>query len=294
MQLDRLKGALFGSAIGDALGGTTEFMSEEQIKKDYGTVNEIIGGGKWQLEPGETTDEIFMMLSVARGIIAGPGEPVQNIADQFLHWLNSEPKNVGLTVHCSLAYFQHGEPLERAAKMAHDDIGTENVGNGSLMRTLPVGLAYSNYSKMIEVSNAQSEITHPEELASEAGALYNSVVYDMLERKLTLKEALVNRLTGTRYERSLSEEPGELPGGCVLKTFHWVTYVLMKETNFSSVVQTLANKGENANATASIAGGLSGLETGYSGLPGKFADKILIREELDSMSSDLFNIRAGN
>ena len=33
---DRLKGSLYGFAIGDAMGATTEFMSEDEIKSEYG------------------------------------------------------------------------------------------------------------------------------------------------------------------------------------------------------------------------------------------------------------------
>lgn len=51
--LDRLKGGLFGVAVGDALGGTTEFMSVREVKAQYGYLTEIIGGGVWQLEPGK-------------------------------------------------------------------------------------------------------------------------------------------------------------------------------------------------------------------------------------------------
>lgn len=40
-----LKGALYGFAIGDAMGATTEFMSEDEIKSEYGKLTEIVGGG---------------------------------------------------------------------------------------------------------------------------------------------------------------------------------------------------------------------------------------------------------
>ncbi|NGY80838.1 hypothetical protein F6Y03_00540 [Bacillus megaterium] len=67
--LDRIKGGLFGLAIGDALGATTEFMSAEEIRGTYGKVTDIIGGGWLDLPPGEVTDDTAMTIAVAKRII---------------------------------------------------------------------------------------------------------------------------------------------------------------------------------------------------------------------------------
>ena len=40
----KIKGALYGFAIGDAMGATTEFMTEASIKAQHGKVKNIIGG----------------------------------------------------------------------------------------------------------------------------------------------------------------------------------------------------------------------------------------------------------
>jgi len=42
---NKIKGALYGTAIGDAMGATTEFMSKEQIKAQWpGGSREIVCG----------------------------------------------------------------------------------------------------------------------------------------------------------------------------------------------------------------------------------------------------------
>jgi ADP-ribosyl-[dinitrogen reductase] hydrolase len=51
--IDKIKGALFGLAIGDALVGTTEFMTAGEINARHGWLTEIIGGGVRGLTPGE-------------------------------------------------------------------------------------------------------------------------------------------------------------------------------------------------------------------------------------------------
>ena len=68
-QLDRIRGALYGVAVGDALGGPLEFMSDRQICDAYGRVTDMIGGGWLNLKPGEVTDDTQMTLCVARGIL---------------------------------------------------------------------------------------------------------------------------------------------------------------------------------------------------------------------------------
>lgn len=41
---NKIAGVIYGFAIGDAMGATTEFMNPKQIKKQYGKVTDIIGG----------------------------------------------------------------------------------------------------------------------------------------------------------------------------------------------------------------------------------------------------------
>ena len=40
---NKIKGALYGAIIGDALGAPLEFMPQEQIKAQFGKVTEMIG-----------------------------------------------------------------------------------------------------------------------------------------------------------------------------------------------------------------------------------------------------------
>ena len=41
----RVRGTLYGFAIGDAMGATTEFMRKKEIQRRYGKVDDILGGG---------------------------------------------------------------------------------------------------------------------------------------------------------------------------------------------------------------------------------------------------------
>ena len=61
--LDRYRGALVGLATGDALGTTLELQA-------YGTftpLHDMVGGGPFDLEPGEWTDDTSMALCLEIG-----------------------------------------------------------------------------------------------------------------------------------------------------------------------------------------------------------------------------------
>ena len=53
-QKERIRGALYGVAVGDALGAPLEFMTSEEILAKYGApVREMVGGGWLSVVPGE-------------------------------------------------------------------------------------------------------------------------------------------------------------------------------------------------------------------------------------------------
>ena len=64
-QRNSIAGALFGVAVGDALGGPVEFMAPEEIIRRHVCVSDMIGGGWLNLAPGEITDDTQMTLCVA-------------------------------------------------------------------------------------------------------------------------------------------------------------------------------------------------------------------------------------
>ena len=56
----KIRGGLYGVAVGDALGATLEFMAKEETKQKHGQLRDIIGGGWLHLRPGEWTDDTEM------------------------------------------------------------------------------------------------------------------------------------------------------------------------------------------------------------------------------------------
>lgn len=149
---DHIAGALYGVAIGDALGAPLEFMSAKQIARKHGHVTEMIGGGWLDVRPGETTDDTAMTLAVAEGIMESPDDPIPAIGERFIRWAESGPKDIGGTCHRAIwkaATGGHKRPSafqwENAGKETAVVNKGRSAGNGALMRAvyprplLPVG-----------------------------------------------------------------------------------------------------------------------------------------------------------
>ena len=137
--INRIKGALFGVAVGEALGAPAEFMSAEEIKREHGTIRRMIGGGWLNVKPGEVTDDTQMTLAVAKGICENPDSPIEAIGRHFVRWAQSGPKDIGNTCHASILTATRlandaRSPSTRnwfdASLATHNAFGGQSAGNG--------------------------------------------------------------------------------------------------------------------------------------------------------------------
>jgi ADP-ribosyl-[dinitrogen reductase] hydrolase len=286
--LDKVKGGLFGLAIGDALGATTEFMKATEIQKKYRKVTDIIGGGPFNLSPGEVTDDTAMTMAVAKGIIKNKENPLPEIGEEFFKWFATNPPDVGITIREVLSLYD-GDWFDAAYK-AHVRLKRKSAGNGSLMRCLPIALAYTDKNKMEEITYLQSKMTHYDVRAAEACVIYNRMATRLLNGE-TLKSAIEQEIINTIYEPILKHTPDCPPDGFVVHTMNWVIHWLLRYESFEEVVIEATNMGGDSDTIAAIAGGLKGIEVGYSHLPARFIEKILCADLLEELSHQLVEVR---
>ena len=77
--LDRYRGCLLGLAAGDALGTTLEFKQPGS----FTPLTDMVGGGPFNLKPGEWTDDTSMALCLAESLVTQkrlrPDSPARNL-----------------------------------------------------------------------------------------------------------------------------------------------------------------------------------------------------------------------
>jgi ADP-ribosyl-[dinitrogen reductase] hydrolase len=160
---DRYRGALLGLATGDALGTTLEFRAPGSFNK----IDDMAGGGPFDLAPGEWTDDTSMALCLAESLIeTGRFDPIDQL-ERYIRWAdhahlssNGTVFDIGNTVRKALANF-------RTSRSPHSGPSDEySAGNGSLMRLAAIPLFFSNcrkpQSKSLARALAQLMELHPQ------------------------------------------------------------------------------------------------------------------------------------
>lgn len=246
---NKIAGAVYGYAIGDAMGATTEFMTAEQIKKKYGKITNIIGGGWLNLQPGEVTDDTQMTMCVMSAIMRQPEsvEEFRNIcANNFIIWKNSGPKDIG--VQCSIAI----ECLRTGCDVPVDNSA---LGNGSLMRAMPLAILNLPSFNII-----QGTLTHNNKLCSSIILEYTGLLQNYLNNYYKdLYTDKVKCLLG--------------PSGYIENTFNNAVY-WSKEKSFKDAIIGAVNHGGDADTIAAITGSLAGAKFGLKNIPKKWINQL--------------------
>ena len=228
--LDKIKGSLYGGAIGDALGYPIEFLHEDEILKRYGKD----GLQGFILDPvsGKAliSDDTQMSLFTANGVLFAQtrgklrgigGAPRYYIEHFYLDWLitqeydfSNKNKAEGLKLSWLLdvpeLYSRRApgntclsslERIKRERFKPEDgdyisDPQNDSKGCGGIMRVAPMGLApYPNISMdTLDKEGAQlAAITHGHPLGYMSAAVLVHIVHQLVysEDNKTLKDIVV-------------------------------------------------------------------------------------------------------
>ncbi len=166
--ISKVRGTLFGVAIGDALGAPNEG------KPRWKLVEHPVSS----LEPhndrpaGTVTDDTDLTLALARSILATGTIDPDDLVPRFIE----ASKN---TVAGGWATEQAVGRLERRA--AWWLAGTPSAGNGAAMRAAPIGLFFEEPAEIRRAAFLQAIITHRDRSAA-ASAIVNALFVGWLAR----------------------------------------------------------------------------------------------------------------
>lgn len=162
---DSALGALYGLAIGDALGMPTQLMSREAIAKRYGMLRDFEPAGPDHplaagMPAASITDDTEQALLVARLLIEGGGHIDGRVfAGELVRWEDGMRARgsldlLGPSTKRAVEAVIDGEPLEES--------GRYGTTNGAAMRVTPVGIAVpsTDVTALVDRVEEVSRVSH--------------------------------------------------------------------------------------------------------------------------------------
>lgn len=273
---DRIRGVLYGVAVGDCLGAPAEFRDRAEIAARFGEIRDIVPGSIIGARLGCGTDDTAMTLAVAEGIMkCKPGEnPVRQIGAEFVRWFCGEPIGLGGTcgraIEFASKYGRIKSPSLKAwaaaSEMTHYQLKGRSGGNGTLMRTAPIALFYTDEAERDSVAYGVSKMTHWDEDAATACILYCEIISKLIQGQ-KLEDAVSCLKESRDYNETVTDPQ---PTGYVKDTFKTALWGWFEHNSFESILINVVNLGGDADTTGAIVGGLAGAEFGYSAIPDRW------------------------
>ena len=186
MLKERFLGTIFGQAVGDALGLSTEFMSKQEVDRfypngieDYSQIVQDDHRRRWQ--KGDWTDDTDMMLCILDSFVACQKVDILDIARRFKEWMMNGGMGIGRHTYNVMAFGDYTSNPQKAAEIIWKMGKKKAAANGAVMRTSVVGLMKDNVANAAgAILGAKFGICHiPDEWRN--GLLYAFMLHDKVQ-----------------------------------------------------------------------------------------------------------------
>ncbi len=268
----KLKDAIYGLAVGDALGVPYEFTWRGTYK-----AKGMIGNGAHNQKAGTWSDDTSMTLATCYSIKELNRIELDDIRNNFKLWLNFAK----FTAHDEV--FDCGRTVFEALERGRGLTDEYSNGNGSLMRIIPI--AFVDGITNIDIAEV-SAITHAHPLSKEGCIIYVKIAKDLL-KGISLEESIKNHVKkDSKYHRLLYikniEEKDINSSGYIVDTLEAAIWSIATTNSYKDAVLKAVNLGRDTDTVGAVCGGLAGIIYGYDAIPKEWIDVLQNKELIDS------------
>ncbi len=306
-EIERFEGAMVGNLAGDALGAPYETMRTAAIAEDIER-----RGGKLTFfnypDPflkqkdgwpaGRPTDDSEMTAALAKSILDKGGFDAEHtygyfhrlvVKEESILW-NGPSSGFGGTTRTMTEF-----PSYHESRAIHEP--PRVASNGSLMRTVPVGLFwFRKPGRQAHIARLASEVTHLNPIAGEACIIYCAVLRHLLRGvppreaiKIAFRECVeytvftpdICSLQDRVFEQPVQpvyvqgeKKPWHILGSAAY-SLHVALSLLPTSGTFEEGITNAILRGGDTDTYAAILGGLLGAHFGIKGIPGMWQKKLL-------------------
>ena len=292
---DKIKGVIFGQAIGDALGLGTEFMTKKEVNRYYPNglayYDQIIQDyhrKRWA--KGAWSDDTDMMLCIANAIIKDKDIKLSTIAQNFKEWFNGEPLGIGNNTFKVLSFKDYTDNPQKGAEIIWNLSGKKSAANGAVMRTSVVGLWNNDTEKY---ATEICKLTHYDPRCVGSCVIISLLINNLVYKNQMLSLEQIIEI-GERYDSRIREYLGQASQceriedlvlddssmGYTLKTLAAAIWCLFHCSSFEEGLLAIVNAGGDADTNAAVACSLLGARYGMSTIPQKYIDGLVNKTHL--------------
>ncbi|NJO87734.1 MAG: ADP-ribosylglycohydrolase family protein [Chloroflexia bacterium] len=307
---DKIKGTLFGHAIGDAIGLSTEFMTKAQVAYNYpkgvNSYTQIISDKhRKSWTPGEWTDDTEQMLCILDSLLEKKKVDPINIAQKIHFWAYNGGRGIGNTTYKVLTSPDFLIDPIKVSEQIWEESRRNLAANGAVMRTSVVGLwNHKNDDDVIKNAEKIAKITHFDPRCTGSSAVVSLAIAKLLQgyydfdiilgflRPVSSKfDKRIDEYIVLAKNRSIStiglDERNSI--GYTLKTMAAGLWAL-KHNNFKKCIGEIIHEGGDADTNAAVAGAVLGAKLGFEKLPKDWVDGLLEKKKLESKVNDFIEL----
>jgi|GEM_PF-226239 len=297
---NKIQGAMYGLAVGDAMGAPVEFRPRGKFEPVTG----FRAGGPFKLKAGQWTDDTSMALCLAASLIACNGMDAKDQMDRYLRWVNEgymscagKALGIGQTVLRSLVrYHDTKDPYQGSTS-------TKYAGNGCIMRLAPVPIFYHDDAEEAVLSGVDSaRTTHASPQALQTTAYFAGLIWgalngvskgELLEPYYTpmndlsftdLHEDVATVIAGDYKSKTHDELT---PSGYAPQSLEVALWAFYNSLSFEEGLLLAVNMGGDADTIGAIYGQLAGAYYGVGGIPKSWLQELDGLEYVDDVITKL-------
>lgn len=301
---DKIKGAVYGMALGDALGLGTEFMTKDEILYHYpgGLKNFdyfVRDVHRANYKPGEWTNDTEITLLILESIVDSDGIRIPDISHRLKKWFDSDPNDPTLPFRMVIPEPDWEDNPIVVCHSVWRDREITDASNEALNRALPAAVAspdynslYSNTSRLVNMTHDPAGCVATTNIIS---AILRSLIYDkeeipyesLIEIGRNIDERIIRYLKIARDGNlDMLDLDDEDTFWSTNKTMAAALWVYWHIDSPEEALLKIVNEGGDADTNASLAMMLFGLKQGYDKLPDIKHD-IINKERLDRVADKL-------
>lgn len=286
---NKMLGCLYGQAIGDAVGLGSEFMTKDEVTKNYpkglSRYDQIIQDGhrrRWH--KGAWTDDTDMMLCILSGFEGGEFN-IRQVAQNFKDWADGEPMGIGAHTFKVLAMGDFVEKHDECSRLWWELSRRQSAANGALMRTSVVGLSPNDF---IEQAEDICKLTHYDPRCVGSCVIATSIIHNLVwnNKQLSYEEI---KVIGAKYDNRIAEwidlayrsddiyeldldETHSI--GYTLRTLAAALWCYWHADSFESGLLAVVNEGGDADTNGAIACAILGAKFGFDSIPRYYIENL--------------------